>query len=200
MITATFNVSKADVLALSLYYYASSSTVRRSRILNQASVPFLLVLIAALGFFREPGPFVLVSPLLIIAAIWALFYPRLHRWYLRQTAERFLNEASYQKAFGSYTLSLNEKGIGSSSPVGEGNYLWSCVSRVSLTPEYLFIFLAGPQGYPIPRAQVPDATIQEIRAFAEKMSQRAEPGAAPNGGPAAPVGNSKVTEGPSSVS
>jgi len=200
MITATFKLSNDDVLALTLDYYAASSTVRRSQILNQASVPFAMILIAALGSFRDRGYFILVSPLLIIAVIWAVFYPRLHRRYLRQMAEKMLNESSYQNAFGSYTVSLSEKGIASSSPVGEANYIWSSVNRVSLTPDHLLIFLAGPQGYPIPRAQVPDATIQAMRAFAERMSQRAEPVAPPNGGSATPSANSGITEGSPSAS
>jgi len=71
---------------------------------------------------------------------------------------------------------------------------------VSLTPHYLFIFLAGPQGYPIPRAQVSDETVQAMKGLAEEMSRRAEPGAPPNGGPAKQLGHSGVTEGPPSVS
>ena len=186
MITATFKVGKEDVLAMSMQYYASSPTVQRSRILTQASVPFAMVLIAALGYFRDAGYryLVLITPLLLIAVVWAVLYPRLPRHYLLQTSEKLLKESSYQKAFGVYTLSLSETRIASSSPVGEGTYVWSSVSRVSLTPHYLFIFLAGPQGYPIARAQVPDETIQEMKAFAEDMSRRAEQPAPPNAGSA----------------
>ncbi len=187
---------------MALHYYASSPTVRRSRLITQASVPFIMVVIAAVGYFRDAGwrYLVLVTPLLLIGVAWAVLYPWLHRHYLRQTAERFLKESSYQKAFGIYTLSLSESRIASASPVGEGTYVWSAVSRVSLTPHYLFIFLAGPQGYPIARAQVPDDTIQKMKTFAEEMSRRAEPGASPNGGPAKPADNSGVTGGPPSVS
>jgi hypothetical protein len=201
MITATFKVGKEEVLAMTMHYYASSPTVRRSRILTHASVPFAMVLVGALGYFKEAGYryLVLVTPLLLIAVVWAVFYPWLHRHYLLQTLGKLLKESSYQKAFGTYTVDLTEKQIASSSPVGEGTYLWSSVSRVSLTPDYLFIFLAGPQGYPIPRAQVPEATIQEMKAFAEQMSGRAEPGAPLNGGPAMGHGNSGASGGPPSV-
>jgi hypothetical protein len=182
MITATFKIGKEDVLAMSMHYYASSPAVRRSRILTQASVPFAMVVVAALGFFRDPGYLALVTPLLLIAVVWAVFYPRWHREYQLYTIEKLLKESSYQKAFGSYTVNLDEKQIASSSPIGEGTYLWSSVSRISLTPDYLFIFLAGPQGYAIPRARVAEATIQEMKAFADQMSRRAEPGATPNAG------------------
>lgn len=44
--------------------------------------------------------------------------------------------------------------------------------------------------------------IEEIQDSINKLTEeeRAEPGAAPNGGPAAQIGNSGVTEGPPSVS
>jgi hypothetical protein len=173
MITATFKVGSEDVLAMSMNYYTSSPTVRRSRIITQASIPFGLILVAALGYFKEAGYLylLLVMPLLIIAAVWALLYPRLHRHYLLRTSEKLLKESAYEKAFGTYTLNLTEKQIASSSPVGEGTYPWSSVSRVSLAPDHLFIFLAGPQGYAIPRGQVPETTIQEMKAFAEEMIQ-----------------------------
>src|SRR6267378_2672675 len=106
MITASFKVGKEDVLAMTMHYYASSPTVRRSRTLTQASVPFAMVLVAALGYFKEAGYryLVLVAPLLLIAVVWAVFYPRLHRHYLLQMSEKLLKESSYQKAFGTYTL------------------------------------------------------------------------------------------------
>src|SRR5437870_3407045 len=115
MITAIFKVGKEDVLAMSMHYYASSPTVRRSRILTQASVPFAMVVIAVLGFFRDSGYLVLVTLLLLIAVVWAVFYPRFHRHYLLQTSEKLLKESSYQKAFGTYTVNLTAKQIASSS-------------------------------------------------------------------------------------
>jgi hypothetical protein len=41
------------------------------------------------------------------------------------------------------------------------------VDHVSITPDYLFIFLAGPQGFIIPRAQVQESTIAEVKAYVE---------------------------------
>jgi hypothetical protein len=187
VITATFKVGKADVLAMGMHYYESSPTARRSRNFTHASVVCVTVLVAALGFFRDGGFLLFTTPLLLMAAAWAVFFPRCYREYQLYTLEKLLQESSYQKAFGAYTVNLDEKLIASSSPIGEGMYLWPFVSRISLTRDYLFIFLAGPQGYPIPRAQVPEATIQEMKAFAEQMRRRAEPGAAPlNAGSGSP--------------
>jgi len=78
-----------------------------------------------------------------------------------------IEETSYQKAFGNYTLALTEAGLASTSPTGAGNYTWEAVDRVALTPEHLFIFLVGPQGFAIPRSQVSDSNIEEVKTFAE---------------------------------
>lgn len=200
MLTATFNVGKEDVLALTLQDHAHSPTARRSKILGHAVIPCALVLISAWSAFRDPRYFKLVAPLLLIAIIWAVFYPRFHTWCLQRTIEKILKESSYQKVFGNYTVTFSENGIASSSPVGAGTFLWPAVSRVSLTPNHLFIYLAGAQGIPIARAQVQEATILEIRAFAERMSHQADPGASPNGGPSTPPGNSEVKKAPLSMS
>ncbi len=184
MISASFNVGKGDALALARHYYSRSPTVRKARLWGHLSVPVLMTLLAALIFYRDPSDSALAIPLLIVAAIWALLYPRYHSWYLLQTVEKMFKECSYQKAFGAYRVTLNDDGIASSSPIGEGKYSWSAVDRVSLTPDHLLIFLAGPQGYPIDRTQVPDTTIQQMKTFAEKRIPRTEPGAPPNAGPA----------------
>jgi hypothetical protein len=161
-----------------------------------------MLLVAVLGYFKEAGwrYLILITPLLFLAIVWAALYPWIHRNYLLQSAKKFFNESSYEKAFGTCTLSLSEARIASSSPIGEGHYLWSAVSRVSLTPDYLFIFLAGPQGFTIPRAQVPEATIQEMKALADEMSRRMEPPVAPNDSSSAKVTGSQAGAGPPSLS
>jgi len=143
-----------------------------------------MTLLAALIFYRDPSDSALAIPLLIVAAIWALLYPRYHNWYILQTAEKMFKESSYQKIFGAYSVSFYDDGIACSSPIGEGKCSWSAVNRVVLTADHLLIFLAGPQGYPIPRIQVPDTTIQEMKAFAEMRIPRTEPGTPPNAGSA----------------
>jgi len=46
----------------------------------------------------------------------------------------------------------------------------------------------------------PDEIDGIVRFISENQSKEAEQGAAPNGGPMTPLGNSGVTEGPPSVS
>jgi len=175
MITATFIVGKEDVLALARHYYSTSPTVRKTRLWTQLTVPILVTFFVALGIYQRPGDYAFAIPVLIIAALWAWLYPRYHNWYLMQNATKMFGESSYQKAFGSYTVTLDDDGILSTSPIGGSKSSWSGVNRVSLTDDHLLIFLVGPQGYPVPRSQVADATIQEIKAFVEERLASTEP-------------------------
>jgi hypothetical protein len=50
------------------------------------------------------------------------------------------------------------------------------------------------------RVQVSPKDYERARAFLSDLSEPAEPGTAPNGGPTSPTGNSPVGEGPPSVS
>jgi hypothetical protein len=110
-----------------------------------------------------------------------------------------LAESSYRKAFGGYTLTLREDCLASKSPTSERKYSWDAVNAAVLTPEHLLIFLVGAQGFAIPRSQLPDSVIQEVKAFVESHIRRTEPGASPNGGPVAKLADSKATGGPPSV-
>jgi hypothetical protein len=85
-------------------------------------------------------------------------------------------------------------GISSTSQIGEGTYYWPSVSSISLTSDYLFIFLVGRQGIVIPRAQLAEASIQEMKTFAEQMMKTAATT------PPAQVFNSRGAEGASAVS
>jgi len=54
-------------------------------------------------------------------------------------------------------------------------------------------------GFVIERLSLEEAN-QVLQIELTKLKPSAEPGTAPNGGPAAPVGNSEAAEGPPSVS
>jgi hypothetical protein len=97
----------------------------------------------------------------------AAMVPTYYRSRIRESAVKMFAETSYRKAFGKYTLVFTDQGIASSSPTGESNTVWEAVDHVSITPDYLFVFLAGPQGLIIPRAQVQESTFAEVKAYVE---------------------------------
>jgi hypothetical protein len=198
MTPISFNVAKEDVLALACQYYATSPTVRSNRLKSQVAVGLILAgagLLALIGTGQVGGPGIVGVVLLVCTGVSVGCVPSWYRLSVRRSAEKMIEESSYGKAFGRYTLTLSEEGLASKSPTGEGKYSWEAVNSVALTPQHLFIFLVGPQGFAIPRSQLPDSTIQEAKAFAQSRLR-----STPKGGPAAPLGNSGVAGGPPSVS
>ncbi len=103
----------------------------------------------------------------LIGVASAAMLPSYYRSRMSRTAEKMFAESSYQKALGKYTLAFTDQGIASCTPTGKSNIAWNAVDHVSITPDYLFIFLAGPQGFIIPRAQVQESTIAEVKAYVE---------------------------------
>jgi hypothetical protein len=182
VITATYNFTKDDALALAADYYSTSPTVAKSRRVAHLACPIILVTLAATMVFKSPADFLAPLPLLIVAVLWSVFYPSLHTKLLLCTAQKMFTESAYEKSFGPCTLVFSEEGIHSSSPMGESKYIWSGVNRAHLTPTHLLIFLSGPMGFSIPRKQLAEATIQEIKSFSEEMIQQGNPTVLPNAG------------------
>jgi len=174
VIDATFNVTKADVLAMACHCYDTSTTVRQHRRSYQIAIPMLLAGIGLLTVLREQlRPIGIL--LLLCSALSAAFIPGWFRRSLRRSAEKMIAEPSFQKVFGAHTLILTDEGLASKSPTGEGKFSWEAVVEVKLTPEHLFIMLPGAQGFPIPRSQIADFTIQEMKSFVEsRVSERAK--------------------------
>jgi hypothetical protein len=203
MTPISFNVAKEDVLAMTCHYYATSATVRSTRLKSQVAVGLILagaVLLALIGTGQKSGSGVVGVVLLVCAGVSVGCVPSWYRRGVRRSAEKMLEESSYRKAFGAYILALGEDGLTSKSPTGEGKYRWDAVNAAVLTPEHLFIFLVGAQGFAIPRSQVSDPVVQEVKAFVESHIRRTEPDAAPNGGRAMRPRNSGAGDRPPSVS
>ena len=103
----------------------------------------------------------------LIGIALAIMLPKYLQSRGRQSAEKMIAESSYHKAFGRYTLVFTDQGIAASSPTGQSNIVWDAVDNVSITPDYLFIFLAGPQGLIIPRAQAQESIIAGVKEYME---------------------------------
>lgn len=89
-----------------------------------------------------------------IALLWLLFYPARFTRNVERYCEKTIDEGTYGKNFGPCELTLSDAGLRSASPSGESTFYWSSVDRTLLTDSYLFIFLNGPIGYPIPISDV----------------------------------------------
>ena len=88
------------------------------------------------------------------ALLWFLFYPARYDRSVQKYCEKTLDEGTHHKNFGQCELAISESGLHSIAPSGESKFHWESVDRTLLTDTYLFIFLNGPIGYPVPISEV----------------------------------------------
>ena len=150
----TFNLSEADVLAMSEQYYKDSPSHQRVRnrtrwLLPMILIPMAVVLIGSFGF-NWPSFAVLV----VAATVWWIVAPRRFDATVSRFAQKQMKESSYSKSFGKYTIEIAEEHLVSNGPTGSTQYKWSCIDRAVLKDGYLFLFLAGPAGLPIRTSEI----------------------------------------------
>jgi hypothetical protein len=95
------------------------------------------------------------------AIVWLIVYPRRFDNRVQKHAERALREGTQSKTLGPCQLTISDDGLHSTSVSGQSFFKWSAIDRVELTEKYLFIFLNGPLGYPIPIADIGVETAKE---------------------------------------
>ena len=141
MITVSCEVTKADVLAFACHYYAESPTVRRQLRTSQIMTSLISGAIAFVMIGKTSGLAAGVVMFFLTGVATAAMLPKYQRSHMCQTAEKMFAESSYQKAFGKNTLVFTDQGIASNSPTGDSNFVWNAVDHVSITHDYLFIYL-----------------------------------------------------------
>ena len=152
--TLNFLMRREDLLAFSREYHAASPTYQRTRTRARFMLP--VVMLCLWGFTWASGGFDWTRTIIYlgVAVLWFFFYPARFDRRVQRYAEKTIDEGSYSKSLGPCELTFSESGLHSMSNTGESTFYWSSVDRVLLTDSYLYIFLSGPFGYPIPIADV----------------------------------------------
>jgi hypothetical protein len=168
--TLRFQMGREDVLAFSRAYHAASPTYRRAKTRARLMLPIMMLILLTLttnhSGFKVSNTVIFLG----MGILWFILYPVLFNRNVEKYCEKTIDEGSHSKNFGLCELTLSESGLHDRSPNGESTFYWSAVDRVTLTDQYLFIFLNGPMGYPIPIA---DVGIEAARAALEYVNSHA---------------------------
>ncbi|MDP4623574.1 MAG: YcxB family protein [Akkermansiaceae bacterium] len=168
MMTLNFQIRREDALAFSRAYHDASPTFRRMQTKVRLTLPVIMVIFWMYSTWRTGFEPTITCIYLGIAALWFFIYPHRYRHNVEKYSEKMIDEGSYGKNFGSYELLLSDSGIHSTGPSGTSTFHWSSIDRVSLTETYLFIFLNGPIGYPIPIQDIGKEAARDAQAYVEK--------------------------------
>lgn len=167
--TLNFEVGRDGLSALIREYHATSSTSKKALWYQRLTFPIVMLIFSADFYFRKKGG---LTSLVFLAGglIWFLFYPFIYRRRVEKNVEKYLAEMSVERVLGPCQLDLNEDGLSSRSPMGDSKYPWNVVRRITLTPDYLHVFLVGGSGFPIPRKAVGDKAILEAKKLIESKT------------------------------
>jgi len=152
--TLHFQMRREDVLAFNREYHAASPTYQRMRTRVRLMLPLVLLCFSLYALATDGFNWVTTIFYLGVSVLWYFLYPALFDRRVQRYTEKFIDEGSFGRSLGPCELTLSESGLHSKSNMGESTFPWSSVDRVLLTDSYLFIFLTGPMGYPIPLADV----------------------------------------------
>ncbi len=171
--TVDFDVTVEDALALHSFIRDFSATIKK---MKWKGVFSLYVLVGACAFYlfmKRDSMTALIFGIIGIVAV-SLIYPKWFNAVTKRSTRRMLEEPMFKKGAGHYRLRFSEDGLYSEGPLGKSHIYWVALSRVAMTDEYLMIVLGG-SGFPLPKKQIPEETLLEIKAYLEdKMASVAQ--------------------------
>ncbi len=144
-----FTIAEAETIAFSEQYYKDSASHRRIRNRTRWALPLLLLPIYAVFTYQFGFSWATVAIFGSASIAWSFIAPKRFDSRVKQYMQRQMLESSYNKMFGIYKVTLEDKHLVCDGPTGYTEYCWNAVDRVTITDEFLFIFLAVPSGFPI---------------------------------------------------
>lgn len=149
-----FTVSESEGLAFSEQYYRDSASHQRVRNQTRWVLPIIMLPVIAVFWYQFGVSYSNVAIFVVGIAAWVVIAPKRFDARVRRYMNKQMLESSYHKSLGVYRLKINDQQLICDSPTGYLEYRWEAVDRVTMTDEFLFIFLAGPSGFPIRIAEV----------------------------------------------
>jgi hypothetical protein len=167
--TLQFTMTESDALAFTERFLRDSKSHQaiRSWVRWVATCLFLTTAVYyAWKYSVRGGPWLIFAGVFgFLAIAWCLFYLRLFDASVLKLARKQLRESSHAKALGAYEVQLLDEHLQSKSPLGLNIFAWTAVDRVVMDSEHLFIFLAGPMGYPIRISEIGQEAAQRAHDF-----------------------------------
>jgi hypothetical protein len=155
-----YNMVLDDVLAFHRHHYRTSPAAQRS-LMSGLALSSLLVSTFMYQYLRFDGASRRTQ--LLVAVAMGLITAAIYPWYFRRHSERAVRkmyqEGSNANLLGSRTLSIESTGLREVSLTGDSLIGWSGLSRVSESPEYVFIYTGAVQALVVRRSAVQDGSI-----------------------------------------
>lgn len=169
-----FTIAEPETIAFSEQYYKDSASHRRIRNRTRWILPVLLLPVFVLFTYQFGFSWTTLALFVAAAIAWSLIAPRRFDSRVKKYMQSQMLESSYSKMFGAYKVKLEDKHLACDSPTGYTEYCWDAVDRVTMTDDFLFIFLAGPSGFPIRISEIGTSIAEEAYGKIQTFIARAQ--------------------------
>ncbi len=173
-----FELTMADLLALSDCQAASSPTLKRQRRRARLLVPVLFILIGLLLWLISGDETIGLGLAVLFTALGLIFfvrYPAMIRSRNVMLIRRMLMEEHNAALFRRRRLSITPETITEATEVHVSTWKWIAIGRVVTDRDRAFFFVTSSAAFVLPRAAfVTDEAFQEFVATAQRYRSEAQ--------------------------
>jgi hypothetical protein len=171
MFEIEYEFREEDLIHFNEMQYLNSDEIQHNLKKNRLIVPGVMFIIGAFYYFYY-GDIRAASYVVVLSILWAWLSPKI---LLLDFRRQILTNYTYKekaRMFGTYTLTLDPKGLLEKSPSGKNIMPWDEVIRVEKSDRYVFIYIGLNTALVIPRETVKKGNPDEFAEQAEKMLDR----------------------------
>lgn len=168
MFEIEYEFREEDLIHFNERQLLRTEDVQKNMRKNRLIVPAVMLLIAGYFYFyyHSTAPVIYIS---VVAALWAMFSPRLLMLDLRRQILKTYTDREKRDMFGIYQLNIDKDNLLERSPSGKHKTPWTEVLRVEYVKDHVFIFIGLNTALVIPKKTVKKGDWEAFTAQVEKM-------------------------------
>ncbi len=174
MFEVEYEFGEEDLIHFNELQFMRNDEIQHNIKKNRWVVPGVMGLIGGFYYFYY-GDMTSSGYILVIAALWAIFSPKIMLLDLRRQILKNYTPKEKSNMFGTYTLSIdpaNPNYLLEKSPSGKNKMAWADLVRVEYGKRYVYIYINLTTALVIPVDKVKQGNLEQFAEQAEKMIDR----------------------------
>ena len=174
MFEVEYEFGEEDLIHFNELQFMRNDEIQHNIKKNRWIVPGVMGLIGGFYYFYY-GDMTSSGYILVIAALWAIFSPKIMLLDLRRQILKNYTPKEKSNMFGTYTLSIdpaNPNYLLEKSPSGKNKMAWADLVRVEYGKRYVYIYINLTTALVIPVDKVKQGNLEQFAEQAEKMIDR----------------------------
>ena len=174
-----YTITKESYFDFNLYHFENAAStrkqVRKTRILPPVTWALTAITFAGYFFYKQQTlPIALPAALIVVSALWYVFYPACFRKALERKLKRWMAQGVGKEFMGDFTLELLEDRIRTTDGVSVTETVYGNVERLVENKGCLYIYIGAASAHIIPlEAFGSDDAYREFRNLLEEKMRTA---------------------------